>query len=75
MKSPEKISIIVPVDVVMDISQIMLQAGIAHSIEDVKPAKNALVFELQLLPHHKQAKKNIFDILSEYNFYRYGTAT
>ncbi len=74
MKTPEKLSITVPVDVVMDIAQIILQSGIIHSIEDLKPAKNALVFELQLLSHHKQAKKNIFDILSEYNFYRYGTA-
>lgn len=74
MKTPEKISINVPVDVVMDIAQIILQAGIAHSIEDIKLSKNALVFELQLLPHHKQAKKNIFDIINEFNFYRYGAA-
>jgi len=71
MNRPEKISYTVPLDVLLDIVQIILQSELKHTIEDYKRTKNALVLELELEPKHRKAKENIETILMDYNFYRY----
>lgn len=72
MKTIESISYIVPIDVMIDIAQVILQAEIKHSLSDIKKGRNAIVLDLTITPNQGRAKENIESILSDYNYYRYG---
>ena len=63
---------VVPLDVLLDVVQIILSNNLKYAIEDMKRAKNAIVLELEFEPRHDKAQQNIQEILDDYNYYRYG---
>lgn len=72
MKTAESISYTIPIEVMVDIAEIILQADIKHSLSDIKKGRNAIVLDLSIKPNQTRAKANIESILSDYNYYRYG---
>ena len=72
INAPIKTSYAIPMDVMMDIAQILLQSDIQHTITDIRKSKNAIVIEMMIEPRHRMAEENIHQILEDYNYYRYG---
>lgn len=68
----EKYSLVVPMDVMIDIAQIILKYGIDHCIENVKLNRNAIVMEVSLPKGRTKALYNMYEIIDDYNTLRYG---
>lgn len=64
MDSIETVSYTVPIDVLIDIAEIIVKHELPHQIKDIK--ENALLVKLSFSERHNNAKKNIEHILSEY---------
>lgn len=64
----------VPIDVVIDIAEILVESRIQHSIKAIKEEKHAIVLRLLVEPEHAKAVENIEKILEEYNHLLAGTA-
>ncbi len=62
----------VPLDVLLDITRIILQNNLPHRLMDIDQNKYALHLEITLPDKYHQAGKNIEDILETYHRYRYG---
>jgi hypothetical protein len=59
----------VPTDIILEISQIILQADLPHEIIAVKENKQQIILSISHqkdLKFHKEAIKNINDILKDY---------
>ncbi len=60
----------VPTDIILEISQIILQADLPHEIIAVKEHKQQIVLNISYqkdLKFHQEAIKNINDILKDYH--------
>lgn len=65
----------IPMDVLMDILRIALQAELDHRIEGINDKQNTIIMRLYFPQHKlfsKHAKENIESILAEYGYYMNG---
>jgi len=60
----------IPVDVVADIARILLQGGLEHRITDA--GRESITMQITFPGNKYKAKQGIEEIISDYNFYRYG---
>jgi len=71
MNTVEKQIVDVPCDVMADISRIILQSNLTHRITGADATKNIVRMEVIIPEEKKEAKKNIYDLIDTYNFFRY----
>lgn len=66
----------IPMDVLMDILRIALQADLDHRIEGINDKQNTIIMRLYFPQHtqfSRQVKENIESILAEYGYYMNGS--
>ena len=59
----------IPIDVMVEIAQVILQADLRHEIISVKESKGQIIFSISHqanLKFHQKAIKNIVNIIDEY---------
>lgn len=66
MDTTETIFYTVPIDVLMDIAEIIVKHQLQHQITDIKENANAILLKLTFSTYQDNAKKNVEQILNEY---------
>ena len=60
----------IPVDVMADVARILLQGSLEHKITDA--GRESITMQINIPENKYKAKQVIEEIISDYNFYRYG---
>lgn len=66
----------IPMDVFMDIARILLGNAISWQVEGINEKENSLLIQVSIQPHllhHRKAKENMLEILSDYGYYLKGS--
>ena len=62
----------IPCDVIADVARILLQCNLEHRLIDA--GHETVKMEITIPENRLKAKQHIEEIISDYNFFRYGDA-
>jgi len=60
----------IPVDVMADIARVLLQSNLEHRFTDA--GRESVTMQIVIPESKRKAKQSIEEIISDYNFFRYG---
>ena len=60
----------IPVDVMPDVARVLLQCNLEHRFTDA--GRESVTMQIIIPDSKRKAKQSIEEIISDYNFFRYG---